>query len=472
MSADHDSLCWRPDWLIPSESLWSLLKKFSYLNAATYPDIWNLVRRPVSEEGHRNRRSVRRDLNSFAQVDEEKLKHFLHIDPIALGQSTALAYIRPDEIGTLTSNQLRYCVPCIRAGFHTAIHQFLFVSHCPVHLSPLVTRCTACGVMSPRYTLTSIRQRPYKRCDQCFSSFTDNFIRQLNGRPQESRELFDFTRWLEERLSANWIENYMLIGSFFRSPSKCRNKKLLRMRRYWSYPLPFNSESTVPRLPNRENHHSLLTTTDALSVEPILDEYGQLAPDFENELQTNFRAISRNLVRRVLRKHKRCIRRMQEHICWVAPGSYWRGRTCVAANAFLLWLMRCQNINDPTRLFHRKTRLRILPVDTVVETNKSLTRSAVRRILALNWSSLFYEALLVAYGLNRKGLYSLCPALVEGVRRPYWLVEWPTAESQILHWWMHNRFTARIVSDKTLCPGPGWATTGNRWRTKQCTCLT
>src|SRR5260370_23027019 len=147
MNANHNSLCWRPEWHIPFESLWPLLKKFGYLNAATYPDIRDLIRRPTSEEAPRDRTNARRDLNSFAPVDEEKLKHFLLIDPIALRQSTALAYIRPEEIGALTSNQLKYFVSCLRAGFHSAIHQLLFVSHCPLHLSPLVTRCTACGVM-------------------------------------------------------------------------------------------------------------------------------------------------------------------------------------------------------------------------------------------------------------------------------------------------------------------------------------
>lgn len=228
MNANHDSLCWRPDWQIPFESLWSLLKKFGYLNAAAYPDIRDLIRRAGSEKAPTDIKRVRRDLNSFAPVDEEKLKQFLLIEPAALHQSTALAYIRPDEVSALTSNQLRYCVQCIKAGFHSAIHQLLFLSHCPIHLSPLMTRCMTCGVISPRYTLASLTQRLSKDCSDCFGSFTKNFLvsHQLRNLGQ-SRELNELARWLEERLSANWIENYMFVDSFFRKPSKCRKTPVI-----------------------------------------------------------------------------------------------------------------------------------------------------------------------------------------------------------------------------------------------------
>lgn len=225
----------------------------------------------------------------------------------------------------------------------------------------------------------------------------------------------------------------MFAGSFFRSRSKCRHKKLLRLPRYWSNPLPFPADNLIARLPDREHHHSVTTPLNTQSVPPFIDDFGRLIPDFEKDLTTDFRAISRNLVHRVLRRHKPCIRRLQRHVCWIVPTRYWRGRICVAANAFLLWLMRCQYIDDPIQMFQRNTKLRILPADTFVQQNRTPSRSVFRRIVALNWASLFYEALLVSYGLNRKGLYSLCPGLAEGVRRPYWLVEWPSNESQVLH---------------------------------------
>ena len=470
MSANHNSLCWRPDWLIPFESLWSLLKKFTYLNAAGYGDLRELVGRAKSERNSPSGEQLRCDLNSFAAVDHEKLNNLLRIDPNQTLQATALAYIKHEEIVVLTTNQLRYCSACMKAGFHTAIHQLLFLSHCPIHNSPLVTRCPECGSFAPRYTLASVTARRRTNCDNCFDSFAENFRLGINLRlthDSQSRELPELSSWLNGRLSADWTEYNAFTGSFFRKPSKCRSTKLLRLPGYWSRPLPFDSK-TIVELPERESHNRLSLVA---STETFLDRYGQLDPDFDETLQRDFRSISRNLFRRVLRTHKQCIRRLQRHVCWIAPGRYWRGTICVAANAYLLWLMRCHNTNDPTKVF-RSQKLRLAPIETYVGTKGPLSKLAIRRILALNWTALFYEALLVAFRLNRKGLYSLCPGLVQGVRRPHWLVERSRDEVQTLHWWMRNRYVERIILDKRLCPQPIPIAGENRWRKTQCTCLT
>lgn len=471
MTNSQSKICWRPNWQRSLESLWCLLCKVRHLNAATGADVQDIFKRRTNYELPQRRPYLRRDLNSFIEVDENKICELLSLDRSDVIQSTAIGYIRQEEIPLLASNQLRYCPDCISVGFHTAIHQLLFISHCPIHLTPLVTRCRDCGTISPRYTLSSLTYRPDSKCNRCFNALVDNFV--LSGRLNnsgESRELKDLAEWLQERHSAGWKENYGFAGSFLRGHSKCRHKKLLRLPRYWSNPLPFPADNLVAKLPDREHHHSVRTSLHTQSSPPIVDEIGRLIPEFEKELTSDFRAISRNLVHRVLRRHKPCISGLRRHVCWIVPTRYWRGRICVAANAFLLWLMRCQNIDDPIQLFQRNTKLRILPADTFVQQNRTLSRSVFRRIVALNWASLFYESLLVSYGLNRRGLYSLCPGLVEGVRRPYWLVEWPSNESQVLHWWMQNRFTDRIVSDNKLCPGP--VRPINKWRTHQCSCVT
>jgi TniQ len=469
MTDSQSKICWRPEWRRPLESLWSLLCKARYLNTATGTDIRDVFKRRTSYDVPQRRPYLRRDLNSLIEVDEGKLAELLSLERSHLATATAIGYIRQEEIPLLTSNQLRYCPDCISVGFHTAIHQLLFVSHCPIHFCPLVTRCKECGAISPRYTLSSLTYRPDSKCTHCFNALVDNFILvSQSTSPGESRELNDLANWLQERTSARWMENYGFAWSFFRGRSKCRHKNLQRLPRYWCEPLPFDADDLGPKLPDRQHHYSITTSlTDGVPPLTVLEG---VKLDFEKELTSDFRAISRNLSHQVLWRHKQCIHDLKKHVCWSVPTRYWRGRICVAANAFLLWLMRCQNINDPMQLFQASTKLRTLSPDIFVQHNGALPLSAFRRIVALNWASLFYEALLVSYGLNRKGLYSLCPGLVEGVRRPYWLVEWPSNESQILHWWMQNRFTDRIASDKKLCPGP--LTKSNKWRTQQCSCLT
>lgn len=450
--------------------MWCLLAKARHLNAATGTDIRDIFKRRENYAIPQRRPYLRRDLNSLIEVDENKACELLSLDRSDLINSAAIGYIRQEEVPLLTSSQFRYCPDCISVGFHSAIHQLLFISHCPIHLSPLITRCNECGTVSPRYALSSLTHRPGLKCNRCFNALVDNFVLSSDlNHLGESRELTDLAEWLKGRRSARWTENYGLAWSFFSGRSKCRHKNLSRLPRYWCEPLPFHADDLIARLPDRE-HHNSITTSLTQSRSLITDSLGRLTPDFEKELTSDFRAISRNLSHRVLRRHKQCIRQLQKHVCWSVPTRYWRGSICVAANAFLLWLMRCQCIDDPMQLFQANMKLRLLPPETFVQQNGTLPPSAFRRIIALNWVSLFYESLLVSYGLNRKGLYSLCPGLVEGVRRPYWLVEWPSEESQILHWWMKNRFTDRIISDKRLCPGP--SKPRNMWRTQQCSCLT
>lgn len=199
MNRNPNSLCWRPNWQRPFESLWSLLKKFAYLNAAGYPDLRELVGRAKSERTSPRGEQLRCDLNSLATVDDEKLRNLLGIESNEILQATALAYIKHEELIVLTSNQLRYCTDCMKAGFHSAIHQLLFLSHCPIHNGPLVTRCPECGTVAPRYTLGSITARRRTNCAHCFDSFAENFRQGINLRltdDSQSRELAELGTWL------------------------------------------------------------------------------------------------------------------------------------------------------------------------------------------------------------------------------------------------------------------------------------
>src|SRR5258708_16693968 len=223
MTNGQNNICWRPDWHRRFESLWCLLSKVRYLNAATGTDIRSLIKRTADYEVPPRRPYLRRDLNSLVEIDEEKLSQLLSLDRSVLIESTAIAYIKQEEVPLLTSSQLRFCPECVSTGFHSAIHQLLFVSHCPIHQTPLVTHCPTCGTISSRYTLTSLTYRNSNECKQCLNSFADNFARwcQLTIH-SESRELDNLAHWLEQRRSAKWVENYMFASSFFRISSKCR----------------------------------------------------------------------------------------------------------------------------------------------------------------------------------------------------------------------------------------------------------
>src|SRR3977135_3938001 len=100
-----DNVCWRKDWQRPYESLWSLLKKFAYLNAARVSDVRTLVGRKNKGEYYG---PFRADLNTLVTVDSIKLRNLLAIDETTLLQSTALGYLRFRELVSLASVEGRF----------------------------------------------------------------------------------------------------------------------------------------------------------------------------------------------------------------------------------------------------------------------------------------------------------------------------------------------------------------------------
>src|SRR5438309_118058 len=123
----QNRICWRPGWRRPFESMWSLLTKARYLNAATGTDIRDIFKRRVNDAVPQRRPYLRRDLNSLIDVDEDKIIGLLRLDRTDLINSTPVGYIRQEEVPRFTSSQLRYCPDCISVGYHTAIHQLLFI---------------------------------------------------------------------------------------------------------------------------------------------------------------------------------------------------------------------------------------------------------------------------------------------------------------------------------------------------------
>ena len=63
----------------------------------------------------------------------------------AIKQSEVDFYLMPGEVEYLSSDSLRYCLSCMTKGFHSPIHQLLFIEFCPFHGTPLNDGCPACG---------------------------------------------------------------------------------------------------------------------------------------------------------------------------------------------------------------------------------------------------------------------------------------------------------------------------------------
>lgn len=151
--------CWRPGSIGPYESLWSIFRKLAELNATTAAGVVELLKRgQVLSDDWKVRHKL--DLVRCRSFDLSKLGRFLRLTSTQIIQACPLPYARDNEMDFLLSSELRYCAKCLRGGFHTALHQFLFLKYCPVHHNErLIEQCNVCNSGPTPYDMGSARAR-------------------------------------------------------------------------------------------------------------------------------------------------------------------------------------------------------------------------------------------------------------------------------------------------------------------------
>src|SRR5882672_8636564 len=177
------AFCWRPDSIRPYESLWSVFQKLAQLNATTASGVIELLYAggAINSRLKANRKL---DLLRFGLLDREQLAEFLHLEPGQVYQASALAYLREDEITSLASTHLRYCPCCLRTGFHSPVHQFLFLKRCPAHHKEVLTdHCAVCNWGPVPYDVSSIGDTTFLGGECCLKAYRREGKR-LTKKPQ------------------------------------------------------------------------------------------------------------------------------------------------------------------------------------------------------------------------------------------------------------------------------------------------
>src|ERR1051326_5569569 len=110
----NTGICWRDGWFAAFESLWSLLRKFAFLNAASSKEIReNLGQANAKLLSSAQWRYARRsDLRTFGGIDPLLLSRILNVDHVRLRQGTVVPFLREGEHEILTSRYLRFCPSC------------------------------------------------------------------------------------------------------------------------------------------------------------------------------------------------------------------------------------------------------------------------------------------------------------------------------------------------------------------------
>jgi hypothetical protein len=126
---------WSEQWALPYESAYGRLQKYKWLNVASNSALasdlglisWGS--RPCYDLLHGNWfRLGRRGFPTELKLSEGLLASYGDLWP-----------------SKLSTEQLRYCVPCLKFGYHSIFYQFEFLARCPLHDCPLTNECQCCG---------------------------------------------------------------------------------------------------------------------------------------------------------------------------------------------------------------------------------------------------------------------------------------------------------------------------------------
>lgn len=162
-------------WLDPCESIISILWKFVRMNRLPgHVVVAHVAKRRIDPyEGL---------AATAAEID-------IGLTAVSLGltqKTLRLAMQRP-ELRRDWCSQLRYCPRCMSRGYHSVVHQFGFVTYCPVHGCRLEAKCRSCGATSEYLLKASVLDAPF-RCPICGNTYghtTASFVNRIPWPPRD-----------------------------------------------------------------------------------------------------------------------------------------------------------------------------------------------------------------------------------------------------------------------------------------------
>lgn len=151
---------WNKNFILPYESMWSIFEKFKYFNALTNKDLkkLNIIRSysrfKVSDYFYINIQIVQKhekDLINLFKIDIDRHFKFMKM------------FIWNDYYEYF-NDQIKICPLCIKNGYHSYIHQFLWEENCFIHPN---NKLIATNL---KYSIGNEADSPYGNDDEIFKN--------------------------------------------------------------------------------------------------------------------------------------------------------------------------------------------------------------------------------------------------------------------------------------------------------------
>jgi hypothetical protein len=448
---ERSGFCWRPYWASRFESLWSLLRKFAHLNAINQYDVLRIFKiTDVSQKVERQRWCLQADLRQFGALDQWKLSTMFVLDNRELTESTVLRFVQGREADILTSEFLRFCPTCIYQGFHSPIHQLLFLTNCPAHGDRLEVRCAECLTFPIPYKFPSITSNDLSNCIHFVHGLKQHLA--YSNADELQKEAADremalqpVAKLLMKRIGLNVEEQTISERILPWAKRRCVPYYLRRLFCYWAETFVDSSCKGDFKIPKNKSIHLQLRhrkTFHASVTVNRLDSKASLrraAEAWDLELYRIYKAIGRHLIRSYLFDHHRCIARVDEDLEWSGATLTWQRRICPTAIAISIWRISLE-VSAPEKLFQPSRRYRgvvYYPRVNWTSPSDDFSDWVLRRLFVLECIGLFHECFLLAEAVYRRNSCALdFRRYLKGRRRPHWLIEKRERDELILHWWV------------------------------------
>lgn len=461
---------WDESWLLPYESIRSLLHKFSALNRISLHECKKLFKpesgvEDITELG--SKLSLRK-LTGIIGVGGNLDSHLVH------------RIIHPADMPSLLSPYLRTCPICSAHGFHSIFHQVLPIEKCPIHqMGLIITTCGACGSYE-MYDSMKIAAGKYSgspcACAKCGEILWQPYDHTIDS---PKRNLLNITADQKARLDAlyDW-----LIASARIVPYGTSMKRWEGMSDLLSKPAPIGKVPHKKSIYQLRGHEVMayrgmiigMPPPDAITVsarkdttyavvqygfkgdskggkgqrhchngtsfEPRFNDSGIIYSETDKALRESLSPVYKSIRRHIAKvflggAHRKCVRSIEKAMWW-EPGPDSNTQICPWTFAYLFWRRHWEKLEratQPHKYVHWKNFLSIQMADD----DQSQNEWASRRIFALECYSTFQECVLLARGMSRQKKFGWDDAQIRGRFIPYWHVSKPPSygEPLVLSWW-------------------------------------
>lgn len=436
---------WDISQCAPFESTWSFLQKFMWLNACGARDIQRAFGIEMKKDNPQNWSDRDRNLHHWGALNSKGVQLALGLTDLHMKTACTIDYVRPEEVKVLASRSLRICHKCIKEGFHTPLHQLIFIPHCPLHKEPLVTVCVDCGKPTAPYSLSrQAFSTPYG-CAECGAVWWQGNLvtRQLTAGEQEERLciMSEIGDWLKKRRDDQSIEAQISKLTRFMPGEPEIQAYIRRLPERWGDVLGVSVPQHITESREKDLH---------LTVEYTAESANGLTSSRSLDNKTYFqvyRSIRRAITRRMQKRHRSCFEKMGRGIWFpVTARELTMRQFCPEAYALLLWRMFWENIDVPQKLFSRQLSLIHLEIDFVSDRIPlDISQEGAIRIFGLECLRTYRRCQEFGSSMQQKERTSFPLSRLDNDRFGEWLLEVPkTGNRQTLHWWWPKRWDGRL----------------------------